>query len=122
MSPRRAARIDANQPAVVEVFLKSGWSVLSLAAVGKGVHDLLIGRPGIAVLVEVKDGDKVTSKRKLTDDQVRFHREWTGPSDICTCLDEAMRIAKFWHDRAMGVHSHDTRSRSLEQEVPGATS
>lgn len=40
---RRAARTDANQTAIVEALRKCGASVQSLAAVGKGVPDLLVG-------------------------------------------------------------------------------
>jgi len=28
--------------------------------------------------MEVKDGDKSPSQRKLTEDQLKWHREWNG--------------------------------------------
>ncbi|MGB1373649.1 MAG: VRR-NUC domain-containing protein [Aequoribacter sp.] len=45
----------------------------SLAAVGKGVPDLLIGAEGVTILVEVKG-----PKGKLTDDQKKWHSSWLG--------------------------------------------
>jgi hypothetical protein len=49
-----------------------------LAAVGQGVPDLLVGYQGKNILVEVKDGNKTPSRRKLTDDQVKWHDNWNG--------------------------------------------
>lgn len=73
---RRAAKIDANQVQVVGALRYAGVKVLSLAALGKGVPDLLCAFHGRLVLLEVKDGQKVPSARKLTDDQIEFHKEW----------------------------------------------
>jgi Holliday junction resolvase len=73
---RRAAKIDANQEAVVIALRAAGAQVQSLAAVGKGVPDLLCQYEGTFYLIEVKDGQKPPSQRKLTDDQVKWHSEW----------------------------------------------
>lgn len=73
---RRAAKIDANQVQVVSALRAAGVLVLSLAALGKGVPDILCAFRGRLVLLEVKDGQKVPSARKLTADQVEFHKEW----------------------------------------------
>ena len=70
---RRAAKIDANQTELVEAFRTLGCSVLSLAAVGKGVPDLLVSIKGITWLVEVK-----MPKGKETPDQVEFAATWQG--------------------------------------------
>jgi hypothetical protein len=43
MLMRRAAKIDANQPQIVEALRKAGATVHSLAAVGNGIPDLLVG-------------------------------------------------------------------------------
>ncbi len=75
---RRAAKIDANQPEIVAALRKVGAHVESLAAVGCGVPDLLVGFQGQTVLIEVKDGSKVKSARQLTDDQIRWHAKWRG--------------------------------------------
>jgi len=73
---RRAAKIDANQEAVVSALRAAGAQVQSLAAIGKGVPDLLCKYEGTFYLIEVKDGQKPPSQRKLTEDQVKWHGEW----------------------------------------------
>jgi Holliday junction resolvase len=75
---RRAARIDENQEQIVKALRAVGASVQSLAAVGHGVPDLLVGYQGKNILIEIKDGNKTPSKRKLTDDQVKWHESWNG--------------------------------------------
>ena len=74
----RAAKVDANHVQVVEALRAAGATVQSLAGVGKGVPDLLVGHQGHTLLMEVKDGDKSPSQRKLTEDQLKWHREWNG--------------------------------------------
>lgn len=74
----RWAKIDANQEAVVTALRAAGATVQSLAAVGKGVPDLLVGYQGQTLLMEVKDGNKSPSARLLTEDQLRWHGNWKG--------------------------------------------
>jgi hypothetical protein len=78
---RRAARVDANHGDIAAAFVAMGCSVRSLAAVGGGVPDLLVAAPGSGhtFLVEVKDGAKSKSRRKLTDAQKEFKDQWKGP-------------------------------------------
>ena len=73
---RRAAKIDANQDAVTIALRAAGAKVQSLAATGKGVPDLLCQYEGTFYLIEVKDGQKTPSQRRLTPDQVKWHEEW----------------------------------------------
>lgn len=75
---RRAAKIDANQTAVVKALRAAGATVHSLAAVGDGVPDLLVGINGRTALIEVKDGAKVPSKQKHTEAQTVWHAAWQG--------------------------------------------
>ena len=75
---RRAAKVDANQEAVVSALRAAGATVQSLAAVGKGVPDLLVGYKGQTLLMEVKDGRNPLSKQKLTEDQLTWHGNWKG--------------------------------------------
>jgi hypothetical protein len=77
---RRAAKVDANQQAVVDVLRQCGATVQSLAAIGKGCPDLLVGYNGQTYLMEVKDGTKPLSQIQLTEDQKKWHRKWTGKS------------------------------------------
>lgn len=74
----RAAKIDANQDQIVTALRAAGATVQSLAGVGKGVPDLLVGYQGQTLLMEVKDGNKSPSARFLTEDQLRWHQNWLG--------------------------------------------
>jgi hypothetical protein len=58
--------------------------------VGKGVPDLLCGYQGRNVLLEIKDGSKPPSKRKLNPDQVEWHDKWRGQVCVVNNLDEAI--------------------------------
>ena len=72
-------RTDANHGEIVEALLSvAGVAVHSLAGVGCGCPDLLVGAEGKTYLVEVKDGEKCPSHRTLTPDQKKWIKEWTG--------------------------------------------
>jgi Holliday junction resolvase len=89
---RHAAKIDANQTAVVAALRQAGAVVHSLAAVGKGMPDLMVLMRGTTMLMEVKDGAKVKSKQKLTPAQIEFHRTWTGgPLSVVDSPEAALR-------------------------------
>jgi hypothetical protein len=90
---RRAAKIDANQTQVVEALRAAGATVQSLAAVGQGVPDLLVGFQGKTLLMEVKDGRRPPSERRLTDQQLTWHGAWRGgPVAIVDGPDAALRM------------------------------
>ena len=91
---RKAAKTDRNQIEIVDALRQIGASVQSLAATGKGCPDLLVGYRGINYLMEIKDGDKVPSARKLTIDQKHWHSVWRGSVHIVKSLNEALKILK----------------------------
>lgn len=93
---RRAARVDENQQAIVDAFRALGCSVLLLHQVGKGAPDLAVGCRGLNYFVEVKDGNKPPSKRKLTADQVDFHRDWRGQICVVETVQGAVDLVKSW--------------------------
>ena len=74
---RRANRIDANQNDIVDA-LRGAGAVVRIISQGDGIPDLLVGYNGFTILMEVKDGDKVPSKRKLTEAEQKFFDEWEG--------------------------------------------
>lgn len=84
----RAAKVDKNQTEIVDAFRKLGFTVQHLHTVGGGVPDLLVGRGGINLLVEVKDGGKA----KLTPEQIKWHDEWRGQVAIVRSLDDVLLI------------------------------
>lgn len=75
---RRAAKVDANQVEIVAALRKAGCYVQSLAAIGNGCPDLLVGYKGQTILMEIKDGKRSPSERRLTADQQVWHKEWPG--------------------------------------------
>lgn len=94
MSLRRAAKRDSNHQSVVKALRAAGCGVVDLAAVGCGVPDLLVCTPTWpheTALVEVKDGSKPPSARKLTPDQERFHAAWKGRVFVVTSPAEALQ-------------------------------
>ena len=86
---RRAAKTDDNQAAIVDALRDAGCSVVSLAAVGKGVPDICVGRAGKSYLLEIKDGAKPPSKRTLTSEQRYFHSIWKGHAVVVKDVAEA---------------------------------
>lgn len=97
---RRAAKVDENQKSIVAALRKAGCMVLPLHAVGFGCPDLLVGsrnylgKPSALILLEIKDGDKPPSARRLTPDQVMFHSDWYGyPVYVVTTVSEALAAA-----------------------------
>jgi Holliday junction resolvase len=92
---RRAAKVDDNQAEIVKALRQAGATVQSLAEVGNGVPDLLIGFRGVTVLMEVKDGSKVPSKRSLTPMQVTWHQAWNGGTlSVVNDVEAALRVLK----------------------------
>ena len=90
---RRAAKVDANHEEVVAALRKAGAFVQSLAGVGFGTPDLLVGYAGVTCLVEVKDGRLPPSARRLTPDQLKWHSEWRGgPLAVVCDVESALRV------------------------------
>lgn len=58
-------------------------------------EDMMVSRiaiyRGANVLVEIKDGNKPPSKRKLTKDEKEWHAQWTGQVTIWKSIEQAMR-------------------------------
>ena len=84
------ARLDANHKAVGEYLVKHGMSFLSLAAVGRGCGDALVGYQGINVLIEIKDGAKSASRRALTPLEEDFRLKWRGQYAVVNSPAEAL--------------------------------
>jgi hypothetical protein len=70
---RQRARVDDNQGEIDEALEKMGWLVWPTHQLGKGFPDRLIAKHGRVILLEVKDGKKSPSRRKLTKDEKFCH-------------------------------------------------
>ena len=90
---RRAPRLDANHTECVEAFRNHGISVCSLAGMADGVPDLLIAYDDCCWLVEIKDGSKPPSRRKLTPPEEKFFLEWPGRCVVVYSTEDAKQIA-----------------------------
>ena len=89
---RKRARTDSNQAAMATLLRRLGCSVVDTHTIGGGFPDLVVGIVGRTFLVEVKDGDKSPSRRRLTADEFDFHRDWRGhPPVILESEEEAIR-------------------------------
>lgn len=87
---RRAARVDANQTEIVAALRRAGASVKPTHMVGDGFVDIVAGYRGRNLLIEIKDGSKPPSARKLTPDEVRFHDEWRGEVLVVESVEDAL--------------------------------
>lgn len=67
---RTAARTDANHAEIRDALRRIGCVVIETHQL-KNAFDLLVFYRGCTYIVEVKDGNKVPSKRKLTDGEQR---------------------------------------------------
>ena len=85
----RNAKVDANHQEIVETLRALGASVQSLATVGDGCPDLVVGWRGRNVLLEVKDGAKAPSRRRLTADERRWHASWCGEVVTVSTVEQA---------------------------------
>jgi len=67
---QRASRIDRNQPEIVKALRKVGATVLITSQL-KNAFDILVGYQGKTFIVEIKDGLKPPSQRKLKEGEQR---------------------------------------------------
>ena len=91
MSFRRAARTDDNQTEVVELFRKLGWYVLIVSQL-KNCCDLIVSKNGRTFAVEIKDGRKPASARKLSSGEQKFKDEWQGNYALVEAVEDVMRV------------------------------
>ena len=92
---RRAARVDANQGEIDGALRAMGWLVWPTHQLGKGFPDRLIAKGGRLVLFEVKDGAKVPSARKLTEDEGRARDRFNAAGVkilLVTCVADLAQL------------------------------
>ena len=86
-------RTDANHKEIVDTLRKIPFlSVFSTHTIGKGFPDIVIGYKGINYLVEIKDGAKTKSQKKLTEDEIKFHQSWFGQIIVCECVKDVLEL------------------------------
>ena len=85
------ARIDRNQPAIVQFFRVHDFSVLHVHQL-KNCVDIMISKGKVTAAIEIKDGLKPPSARKLTEGELKFKNEWQGLWYLCESIDDAHKI------------------------------
>lgn len=90
---RRAARRDSNEGDIVKAMREAGACVKVIN--DEGTFDLLCYYNGHTLLLEIKDGAKPPSARRLTDAEQKFHDEWPGDNlHIINSVQEALDLLK----------------------------
>ena len=106
MPPRYAARVDENQPDIVKrLRALPGCSVTSLAKLGRGGPDLLVGYAGENYLFEILNPESRygRSKRPGSTDhnadskgtgirQRQWYEHWQGRVDLVASYEEILEI------------------------------
>ena len=88
---RLYARVDKSQEEIVLALRAMGASCQTLASLGSGVPDLLVGFRGTNTLLEIKTGENVPSKKKLTPDEAAWHKAWRGAAvKVVESVEEAV--------------------------------
>lgn len=86
-------KVDANQAALVKRCRQvPGVAIVSTHTVGHGMVDIILGYRGFNYMIEIKDGAKQPSQKKLTPDEVEFHRTWPGQICIAENFDDILKL------------------------------
>ncbi len=89
---RRVCKVDRNQPEIVKGLRKIGATVLITSQL-KNCFDILVGYNGVNYIMEIKDGELVPSKKRLTEGEIKFKDNWRGGTyNIVESLEEAIEI------------------------------
>lgn len=93
---RRAARRDDNERDIINALVNVGCLVQQITQ-GDGVPDLLVGVPsGRLIIIEVKDGAKPKSQRRLTEKELAWHSKWERfPVFIVETIEEAVKLSRW---------------------------
>jgi hypothetical protein len=88
---RFARRVDANHAQVVATLRAAGAWVWDTSRLGGGYPDLHVYHPRVgALLLEVKDGRRPPSERRLTPAEERFARAYPGRLVVVCSPEDAL--------------------------------
>ena len=89
----RAARVDSNQSEIVSALRKFGCSVLPIHQL-KNCGDAVVAKNQKTIIIEIKDGSKPPSARKLTRGEESFRNGWKGIYMVIEGLDDVINLVK----------------------------
>ncbi len=84
---RQHGKVDQNQAEIVGTLRAVGASVCSLASVGSGCPDLLVGFRHMTYLLEVKG-----RRGRLTADECEWHLGWRGQCAVVRSVEDALQV------------------------------
>jgi hypothetical protein len=87
----RNARVDDNQPEIVKEFRRLGWYVLIISQL-KNCCDIMVSKGGVTIAIEIKDGSKPPSARKLSKGEQEFKDDWLGRWELVESIDDVINI------------------------------
>ena len=96
----RANRVDNNQKEVVKLLTQNRCSVLNISSL-KNCCDLMVSKNGHTVAVEIKDGSKPPSQRRLTEGEQAFERNWLGAWRLIETLEDATKLVNELDDESL---------------------
>ncbi len=87
---RYGSKVDANHSEIRGALRRAGVIVFDSSHIGDGFPDLvaLHRRTGVIVFLEVKDGAKPPSARRLTEAEEDFGKQF--PVSVVLCVTEAL--------------------------------
>ena len=90
MTPRIRAKVDDNQPEIVNQ-LRSipGVTVWNTHQLGKGFPDIIVGYKGVNYLFEIKNRH---GKLLIPLSEQEFYDNWQGQTEIVYDLDEILEV------------------------------
>ncbi len=69
----RTGKPDANHAEIVDALRRMGWFVISTSGMGHGCPDAFAAKGGRLLALEIKDGRRPPSARKLTEAERKTH-------------------------------------------------
>jgi len=90
---RIAARVDDNHTTIVAYFRKFGCAVFDVHAISNGC-DLFVSKNMKTFAIEIKDGSKSASEKKLTAGEQKFKDKWLGNYMIVENLSDVIAVVK----------------------------
>ena len=96
--PRRAPKKDDNHHQIVAVFERLGAHTEDVSMVEE-FCDIIVTRAAKVAMVEIKDGAKTPSRRKLTPGEVKFKDRWVaagGTWVLIETIDDVIKFLREW--------------------------
>lgn len=91
---RYSSKRDDNHRQIVAALRSAGAFVQDMGSIGKGFVDLVVGYGGYWFVLEVKDGSKPQSARKLTPAQLQwiFDVKGRAPVHVVETVEQALSV------------------------------